>query len=137
MAAANSNEQSAEAKPAPRALSDGELDALLREHRFGVLATVKRSGHPHLSTVVQQWDPEERTVRISATRDRLKVRHIRRDPRVALHVDGPDVWSFAVVEGDATVVPDPEGETEDRVTIEVRATRLYGTSLDFPSGPTG
>ncbi|GAA2105030.1 TIGR03618 family F420-dependent PPOX class oxidoreductase [Streptomyces albiaxialis] len=126
--------QSEEAKPAPRVLTDAELDALLQEQQFGVLATVKRSGHPHLSTVVYRWDPEERTVRVSATKDRLKVRHIGRDPHVALHVYGPDVWSFAVVEGEATVVPDPGGETEDRVTIELRAARLYGTALDFPSG---
>ena len=120
-------------KPTPRVLQDEELDTLLREHQFGVLATVKRSGHPHQSTVVYRWDSEERVIRVSTTKDRLKVRHIRRDPHVALHVYGPDVWSFAVVEGDATVVPDPEGETDDRVTIEIRAARLYGTSLDFPA----
>ncbi|MCG5213409.1 TIGR03618 family F420-dependent PPOX class oxidoreductase [Streptosporangium sp. KLBMP 9127] len=148
--------------PAPRTLTDEELTSLLSEQQFGVLATVKRSGHPHLSTVLYHWDPDERVVRISTTVDRLKTRQVRNDPRLALHVSGPDVWSFAVAEGDAevsqvTTTPgdatgrellaltpgfeDPAQETafliqavrERRVVIRLRVSRLYGTALDFPA----
>lgn len=132
----------ANAGPAPRALTDDELVDLLDKQRFGVLATVKRSGHPHLSTVLYQWDAEERVIRVSTTADRLKARQIRANPRVALHVNGPDVWSFAAVEGDAELVevsPEPadggEREPDRRLTITFPATRLYGTALDFPEGP--
>ncbi|MEU4762322.1 TIGR03618 family F420-dependent PPOX class oxidoreductase [Actinosynnema sp. NPDC023794] len=123
------------AGPAPRTLTDDELVDLLDAQRFGVLATVKRSGHPHLSTVLYQWDAKERVIRVSTTADRLKARQIRADPKVSLHVSGPDVWSFAVVEGDAELVETTDGpdlEPDRRLTITFTATRLYGTALDIP-----
>ncbi|MEU4833624.1 TIGR03618 family F420-dependent PPOX class oxidoreductase [Streptosporangium sp. NPDC023615] len=156
------NENDQVSGPAPRVLTDGELVSLLGGQRFGVLATVRRSGHPHLSTVLYDWDPGERVIRISTTNDRLKARLVRDDPRLALHVSGPDVWSFAVAEGDAEVSemtttpgdavgrellaltpgfenPAQEaaflGQTvrERRVVIRLRVSRLYGTALDIPA----
>ncbi|MEV7063541.1 PPOX class F420-dependent oxidoreductase [Streptomyces collinus] len=147
-------------RPTPRLLSDAALSDLLGKQQFGTLATVKRSGHPHLTTMVYSWDAESRTVRFSTTADRVKVKHLRREPRAALHVQGADVWSFAVAEGDAevsepTAVPgDPVGrellamipagaqpEDEDaflrqlvderRVVIRLKVDRLYGTALDI------
>ncbi|WP_199546770.1 TIGR03618 family F420-dependent PPOX class oxidoreductase [Streptomyces sp. N35] len=148
--------------PAPRVLTDGELSELLGSQQFSVLATVRRTGHPHLSTVLHHWDPKERILRISTTADRLKVRQVRADPHAALHVSGPDNWSFAVAEGEAevsapTAAPgdavgrellsltpgfsDPADEQgfleqlvdERRVVIRLRVARLYGTSLDIPA----
>ncbi|MFF6952531.1 pyridoxamine 5'-phosphate oxidase family protein [Streptomyces iakyrus] len=147
-------------RPTPRLLSDAALSDLLGKQQFGTLATVKRSGHPHLTTMVYSWDAESRTVRFSTTADRVKVKHLRREPRAALHVQGGDVWSFAVAEGDAevsepTAVPgdavgrellamipagaEPEDEDaflrhlvdERRVVIRLRVDRLYGTALDI------
>ncbi|MET8485455.1 pyridoxamine 5'-phosphate oxidase family protein [Streptomyces tendae] len=146
--------------PAPRPLSDEALSALLGKQQFGTLATVKRSGHPHLTTMLYSWDPESRTVRFSTTADRVKIGHLRRNPRAALHVQGGDVWSFAVAEGEAEVsesttspgdavgrellamVPQaakPEDEkafleqlvAERRVVIRLKVDRLYGTALDI------
>jgi PPOX class probable F420-dependent enzyme len=146
--------------PTARSLSDEALSEMLAKQRFGTLATSKRSGHPHLTTMVYQWDPETRTARFSTTADRVKVQHLRRDPRAALHVAGDDVWSFAVVEGEAeisetTIVPGdavgrellailpesarPEDEqafleqqvAERRVVIRLKASRLYGTAVEF------
>lgn len=145
--------------PTPRALSDDALSDLLSRQQFGTLATNKRSGHPHLTTMLYGWDPEARIVRLSTTADRVKVRHLRRDPRAALHVSGGDVWSFAVAEGEAEVseittvpgdavgrellamIPEaakPEDEdafleqlvAERRVVIRLKVSRLYGTALD-------
>ncbi|NGO78643.1 TIGR03618 family F420-dependent PPOX class oxidoreductase [Streptomyces sp. YC504] len=147
--------------PAPRVLTDGELSELLGSQQFSVLATVRRTGHPHLSTVLHHWDPQERILRISTTADRLKVRQVQADPHAALHVSGPGNWSFAVAEGEAevsapTTAPgdevgrellsltpgfsDPADEQgfleqlvdERRVVIRLRVSRLYGTSLDIP-----
>ncbi|MBQ0967323.1 MULTISPECIES: PPOX class F420-dependent oxidoreductase [Streptomyces] len=146
--------------PAPRPLSDEALSALLGKQQFGTLATVKRSGRPHLTTMLYSWDPESRTVRFSTTADRVKIGHLRRNPRAALHVQGGDVWSFAVAEGEAEVsesttspgdavgrellamVPQaakPEDEeafleqlvVERRVVIRLKVDRLYGTALDI------
>ncbi|MFI8169231.1 PPOX class F420-dependent oxidoreductase [Streptomyces sp. NPDC085931] len=146
-------------RPTPRILSDEALSDLLAAQRFGTLATVKRSGHPHLTTMAYSWDAESRTLRFSTTADRVKVTHLRREPRAALHVQGGDVWSFAVAEGEAEVsavtsVPGdavgrellamipagaaPQDEDaflrqlvdERRVVIRLRVDRLYGTALD-------
>ncbi|MFF1394717.1 TIGR03618 family F420-dependent PPOX class oxidoreductase [Streptomyces sp. NPDC058287] len=151
----------AKSGPAPRVLTDEEIHLLLSRGRFGTLASVRSTGHPHLSTVLYHWNPEERVVRVSTTTDRLKARQLRSDPHAALHVTGPDMWSFAVAEGEAevsdvTAAPgdavgrellamtpgfdDPEQEAEflaqlveeRRVVIRLRVTRLYGTALDIP-----
>ncbi|MGI5482223.1 pyridoxamine 5'-phosphate oxidase family protein [Streptomyces lavendofoliae] len=145
--------------PAPRVLSDEALSDLLAAQQFGTLATTKRSGHPHLTTMMYSWDPEARVVRFSTTADRVKVKHLRHDPRAALHVPGGDVWSFAVAEGEAEVsevttapgdavgrellamIPeaarpqDPEEFLKDqvaerRVVVRLRVGRLYGTAVD-------
>lgn len=75
----------AAAGPSPRILDDTKLVGLLEQQQFGVLATVKRTGHPHLSTVLYHWSAEERLIRVSTTLDRLKVRHLNnssfRSPR--------------------------------------------------------
>ncbi|MFF7376268.1 PPOX class F420-dependent oxidoreductase [Streptomyces massasporeus] len=147
-------------QPAPRPLSDAALSDLLGKQQFGTFATVKRSGHPHLTTMLYSWDAESRTVRFSTTADRVKVKHLRREPRAALHVQGGDVWSFAVAEGDAEVSdvtttpgdavgrellamipagarPEDEGAflrqlvDERRVIVRLRVDRLYGTALDI------
>ncbi|QJT02924.1 TIGR03618 family F420-dependent PPOX class oxidoreductase [Streptomyces asoensis] len=146
--------------PAPRTLSDEALSELLGRQRFGTLATVRRTGHPHLTTMVYSWDADARIVRFSTTVDRIKVQHLRRDPHAALHVPGDDVWSFAVAEGEAevsgvTTVPgdavgrellgmipaDARPEDEDafleqqvaerRVVLRLKVDRLYGTALDI------
>ncbi|MFJ3582811.1 pyridoxamine 5'-phosphate oxidase family protein [Streptomyces sp. NPDC090127] len=126
--------------PAPRALTAQELSQLLRQQQFGVLASVRSSGHPHLSTVLYDWDAEERVVRVSSTADRLKVRQLRRNPHTSLHVSGPDIWSFAVAEGEAEIVdsaddagPGEKPLPDRRVVILIRVSRLYGTALDIPA----
>jgi PPOX class probable F420-dependent enzyme len=146
--------------PAPRPLSDEALSKLLGKQQFGTLATVKRTGHPHLTTMLYSWDADGRIVRFSTTADRVKVKHLRRDPHAALHVQGDDVWSFAVAEGKAgvsevTTIPgdavgrellgmipkgaEPEDEdaflrqlvAERRVVIRLKVDRMYGTALDI------
>lgn len=148
--------------PAPRVLTDQELSRILREQQFGVLAAVRGTGHPHLSTVLYRWNSEERVVRVSTTAGRLKTRMLSWNPHASLHVRGGDDWSFAVAEGEAevsqeTVVAgdaigrellsltpgfdDPADEAaflaqavaEHRVVIRIRVSRLYGTALDIPA----
>lgn len=146
--------------PAPRLLTDRALSRILRDQQFGVLAAVRSTGHPHLSTVLYRWDPEERVLRVSSTADRLKTRILRKNPHASLHVGGGDVWSFAVAEGTAevseptTAAGDPVGRelasltpgfddlgeeqtfleqavAEQRVVIRIRVSRLYGAALDI------
>ncbi|SCK52802.1 pyridoxamine 5'-phosphate oxidase family protein [Streptomyces sp. WMMB 322] len=145
--------------PGPRVLSEEDLSALLGAQHFSILATNRRSGHPHLTTMVHSWDPESRVVRFFTTADRVKVKHLRRDPRAAVHVPGEDVWSFAVGEGEAevseitttpgdavgrevlSILPEPMRPADERafleqlveerrVVIRLKVNRLYGTALD-------
>ncbi|MEU3620834.1 pyridoxamine 5'-phosphate oxidase [Amycolatopsis coloradensis] len=118
----------------PRPLDDAALSDFLAEHTFGALATLKRDGRPHLSTVVYDWNPETREIRISTTEDRLKVRQIRNNPHASLYVSSADHWTFAVVEGEAElseVVRTPEDPDERRLFITLKTGKLYGTALDI------
>ncbi|QFG21999.1 pyridoxamine 5'-phosphate oxidase family protein [Actinomadura sp. WMMB 499] len=144
--------------PGPKPASAADLERLLASQPFGVLATNRRSGHPHLSTVVHTWDADARTVRISTVAGRAKVRQLGDDPRAALHVSSDDHLSFAVAEGTAEVsevsgtpgdavgrellamtpgFPDPADERafleqmvkDRRQVIRLRVTRIYGTVL--------
>ncbi|MGW0422534.1 pyridoxamine 5'-phosphate oxidase family protein [Streptomyces sp. NPDC003015] len=109
--------------PAPRPLSDEALSHLLGKQQFGTLATVKRSGHPHLTTMLYSWDAEARIVRFSTTADRIKIGHLRRDPRASLipqaaRPENVDAFLEQLV-------------AERRVVIRLKVDRLYGTALDI------
>jgi PPOX class probable F420-dependent enzyme len=102
---------------------DPRLLAVLAEHRWGVLATLKRDGRPQLSTIGYAVDPDTGLVRISVTADRAKTRNLERDPRAGLHVTGPDIWTWVVVEGTAELTPvaaDPHDATVDELVAYYR-----------------
>lgn len=144
--------------PGPQPVDQDDLARMLGEQQFGVLATNKRNGHPHMSTVVYAWDPAERIARISTTAGRAKVKQLRNDPRAALHVSSADHLSFAVAEGTAELsdmsekpgdptglellamtpgFDDPADERafleqtvkDRRLVIRLHVGRLYGTIL--------
>ncbi|MEU4253247.1 TIGR03618 family F420-dependent PPOX class oxidoreductase [Amycolatopsis sp. NPDC026612] len=145
--------------PGPAKPTEEASSLLLGAHSLGALATVNRSGFPHLSTVAYAWDPAGRVVRIGSTAGRAKVRQLAREPRASLYVSSADHLAFAVAEGLAEVSPvssvpgdetgrellalqapfgDPGDEAaflrnmvEDRrVVIRLRVDRLYGGGLD-------
>ncbi|MFE0423892.1 PPOX class F420-dependent oxidoreductase [Streptomyces sp. NPDC058953] len=118
--------------PAPRALPADALVKLLTEGRFGTLATLKRDGRPHLTTMLYHWDPETRTVRFSTLAARAKAGHVRRNPRASVHVQGPDVWSFAVAEGDAEV-SEPTVAAGDEVGRELLSMLPAGSRPATPA----
>jgi PPOX class probable F420-dependent enzyme len=68
-------------------LNRAEIDAFLDEPHTMVVATLRRDGRPHLTTVWYRWDGE--AFWISTNRNRQKYRNIRRDPRVTVLVDAP------------------------------------------------
>lgn len=74
----------------------------VRTNRNGVLTTIRRDGRPQLSNIVYAVD-ETGTIRISVTASRAKTKNLARDPRASLYVVGADFWSYAVVDGPATL----------------------------------
>ena len=92
------------------------LDAV-RANRQAILTTIKRDGRPQLSNVLAAVG-DDGLVRISTTADRAKYANLRRTPWAALHVNGADFWSYAVVEGDVTtseVVADAHDAAADEL----------------------
>lgn len=82
--------------------------AYLRENSRGVLSTVRRDGRPQMSPMSVTVDEQGR-VMISTRAPSIKVRHIRRDPRVSLCVFPEQfVGRWIQVEGVAEIIPLPE-----------------------------
>jgi PPOX class probable F420-dependent enzyme len=103
-----------------------ELPAALsfvRDHRQGVLVTLKRDGRPQLSNIIYAVD-EGGVVRISITADRAKYKNLARDPRASLHVTREDFYAYVVLEGDVELSPvaaAPDDETVEELVALYRA----------------
>jgi PPOX class probable F420-dependent enzyme len=96
---------------------------LIAAHKQGILAAITRAGYPHLTNVLYTWDAVERIARVSTTADRVKGRILQRDPHAALHVPGPNFWSYAVAECDAdtSAVASTPGDDACRELLEVHS----------------
>ncbi len=80
----------------------------LRTNHWAVLATFRRDGRPALSPVTAAVDAQDRVV-ISTRETAMKVRHLRRDPRVSLTAFTERFYGdFVQVEGTAEIVALPE-----------------------------
>ncbi|MBC3985127.1 PPOX class F420-dependent oxidoreductase [Streptomyces sp. AC536] len=90
---------------------------LLAESRLGVLATIKSDGRPQLSPVMPFYDREAEVLYVSMTEGRAKTANLRRDPRAALEVTGPDGFAWATAEGTVTLI----GPGSDPHGVEVEA----------------
>jgi PPOX class probable F420-dependent enzyme len=111
-----------------------DLDTALdyaRTHPRAVLITLKSDGRPQSSNVLQ-WTDTDGVVHVSVTDTRVKVRNVRRDARVSIHVTSDDFWSYAVLEGDAELTPvasSPDDATVDELVSYYRA--LNGEHPDW------
>ena len=88
-----------------------EIDAareFVREHRNAVLLTNRGSGAPQMSPVTCAVDTEG-LIAISTRQTAIKVKNIRRDPRVSLCVLSDGFYGrWIQVDGTAEIVPLPE-----------------------------
>ncbi|MAU80407.1 MULTISPECIES: PPOX class F420-dependent oxidoreductase [Gordonia] len=87
-------------------MSEHDFDPrdLIAETRIGILATIKRSGLPQLSPVTCVYDRDDDTIYVSMTEGRAKTANLRRDPRAAVEFTGPDGYTWATAEGEATLI---------------------------------
>lgn len=80
----------------------------LRSNHQAVLATIRRDGRPQLSPVTANVDAEGRVI-ISTRETALKVKHLRRDPRIGLTAFTDAFYGdWIQVEGTAEIIPLPE-----------------------------
>ena len=85
-----------------------EARAFLREHHRAVLTTFRADGMPQLSPVTAAVDESGRVV-VSTRETAVKVRNLRRDPRVALcGFTDRFFGTWVQVEGEAEIVSQPE-----------------------------
>jgi PPOX class probable F420-dependent enzyme len=99
-------------------MNQTEAMELARRSHEGTLTTIRRDGRPQLSNVLHVLDGA-RMARVSTLPDRAKAANLRRTPWAALHVRGPDFWSYAVVEGPVEMT-DPVRHSDDAVMAELR-----------------
>jgi PPOX class probable F420-dependent enzyme len=79
----------------------------VRAHHRGVLATFRRDGRPQLSPVTVGVDDEGR-IEISTREPSVKVKNLRRDPRLSLCLLNPGFYGdWGQVEGTAEIVEQP------------------------------
>ena len=76
----------------------------IREHRQGMLITLKSDGRPQSSNIAYALG-DDGIIRVSITDSRAKTGNMRRDPRVSLHVNRSDFYAYAVIEADAELTP--------------------------------
>ena len=82
--------------------------AFLANNHHAVLATIRRDGRPQLSPVTAVVDAEGRVL-ISTRAPAMKVRNLRRDPRVSLALLNDGFYGdWGQVEGTAEIVEQPE-----------------------------
>lgn len=73
---------------------------LLSGRNLAYLATVNEDGSPHLAPLWADVDPERDLILLNTADGRVKIRNIRRDPRVAISAhDRESYWPPVVVRG--------------------------------------
>jgi PPOX class probable F420-dependent enzyme len=88
---------------------------LFQDRNWGNLVTLRADGSPHVTPVWVDYDGEN--VLVNSARGRAKVRHIERDPRVAIDVlPAEDQQSgYVAVTGTADLVDEGANEMIDKL----------------------
>lgn len=89
-------------------MTPDDARVFLRDNHQAVLSTFRRDGRPQLSPVAVGIDDEGR-VEISTRETAMKVKNLRRDPRISLCLLSPGWYGpWGQVEGSAQIVERPE-----------------------------
>ena len=99
--------------------------AFLEEPHYVVMATINASGTPQLTVMWYALHPTENLVLLNGSRQLLKVKNLRRDPRMALCVE--DGARYVTLEGTAELIEDrveQEREVNDHIAPRYIGQRL-------------
>ena len=99
-------------------LTPSEIEAFLAQRHTVVVATLRRDGAPHLTTVWYRWDGA--SFWISTNRTTAKYRHIVRDPRVSLLIDAPTEETSIAAYGRAEIVTQDDDAWDGAMEIVAR-----------------
>lgn len=101
----------------PEAPVPPEVDAFLRKPNPAVIAALRPDGSPH--SVATWYDWEGGRVLVNMDESRLRLRFMRRDPRVSLTVLDEDSWytHVSLLGRVVSLEDDPDLEGIDRLAI--------------------
>jgi PPOX class probable F420-dependent enzyme len=104
----------------PLAPLPDEVVEFLKEPHAAVISTVRSDGAPYSAATWYDWDDDR--ILVNMDFERLRLSHMRRDPRVAVTVLDIGDWYRAVtVLGTAVQIRDDEGLADiDRLSIRYR-----------------
>jgi PPOX class probable F420-dependent enzyme len=104
----------------PPAPLPAELVEFLKERHAAVIATVRSDGAPYTAATWYDWDDDRLLVNMDF--ERLRLTHMRREPRVAVTVLDVGNWYRAVtVLGRVVELRDDDGLVDiDRLSIRYR-----------------
>jgi PPOX class probable F420-dependent enzyme len=107
----------------PLAPLPAELVEFLKEPRAAVIATVRSDGAPYTAATWYDWDDGRLLVNMDF--ERLRLSHMRRDPRVGVTVLDIENWYRAVtVLGRVVELRDDDGLVDiDRLSLRYRGAR--------------
>jgi PPOX class probable F420-dependent enzyme len=94
-----------------------EVEEFLRRPNPAVIATLRPDGSPH--TVATWYDWEDGLALVNMDESRLRLRFMRRDPRVSLTVLGEDSWyaHVSVIGRAIRIEDDPDLVDIDRLAL--------------------
>jgi PPOX class probable F420-dependent enzyme len=106
----------------PRAPLPAELVEFLKQPNAAVIATVRSDGAPYSAATWYDWD--DGRILVNMDFERLRLKHIRRDPRVAITVLDLGDWYRAVtILGTVVELRDDDGLVDiDRLSQRYRGT---------------
>ena len=99
----------------PKAPVPSDVDEFLARPNPAVVATLRRDGSPHSAATWYDWEDGRVLLNMDATR--LRLAHMRRDPRVALTVVGDENWyrQVTLLGRVVSIEPDPDLRDIDRL----------------------
>jgi PPOX class probable F420-dependent enzyme len=97
-----------------------EIDEFLRDPHPAVIATLRPDGSPHTAATWYDW--EDGRVFVNMRDTRLRLRFMRRDPRVALTVLDKDDWyaHVSLIGRVVSIEDDPDLAGIDRLSMRYR-----------------
>lgn len=120
------------AKPAERKRLGGikpftqaQIEDFLSERRNAAIATINKDGTPQLTPVIYYWDGT--TFYISVTKETVKYKNLKRDPRVSIIVDDVLNHHCVIAKGKATIQEDNIWDTTSKIIY-----KYYGKEEGAP-----
>lgn len=93
--------------------TEAQIEDFLSERRNAAIATINKDGTPQLTPVIYYWDGT--TFYISVTKETIKYKNLKRDPRVSVIVDDVLNHHCVIAKGKATIQEDNIWDTTSKI----------------------